>query len=314
MYFHINQILLDRPIAKTKYIKTNIKVVVIMSEISKLNINFERLKLNSNIIYLGNSKNNVFENMAIDEALMEIAEKENKFFFRTYDFNKDSIILASSDSPNNIKVIDKNIEVTRRISGGKPIYIDKNVFSYSFIGPLNKNSELQNGDDIHKFFGSMILNAIKEISTSENNIELGKAYAIKVNNKPIAGHGQHIGRTHAFLYHGVMAIGPWDADKINRYLKLIRSDYEYLKDLPSINKIAKIQKMDNEYYKNEITRRIVKTLNHHFKSVETISDIDKKNLEILKNIKVEKYKSESWKNRTDIALKEDSRFCLVFAD
>lgn len=76
-------------------------------------------------------------NMAIDEALFSLSCASKKFFVRFYDFSRPSVILAVFDSPNNF-VGDSNdsIDITRRITSGKPIYIDDNALAYCITGPI----------------------------------------------------------------------------------------------------------------------------------------------------------------------------------
>ncbi len=273
-------------------------------------------KIKSDIYYLGYQKNNIFDNMAIDEALMELADKENKFFFRLYDFDKDSIILAFSDSMENVKALDKNVELTRRLSAGKPIYIDDNVLSYSFIGPMKDNNLLKDGESIHNFFGTIIMDSIKSISKDNliPNIKLGKAYSIKLEEKPIVGNGQHISLSHSFLYHGIIAVGNWNADKINNYLNLVRKDYEALKDLPSIESINKVQGKSIDYYKSELIKQIISNINNRFDNVKKLSKDELNEINKMKSEKVPKYKDINWIDRKDISLKKDSRFCLLWPD
>ncbi|ASI13549.1 lipoate-protein ligase A [Candidatus Mancarchaeum acidiphilum] len=273
-------------------------------------------KIKSDIYYLGYQKNSIFDNMAIDEVLMELADKENKFFFRLYDFNKDSIILAFSDSMENVKAVDGNVELTRRLSAGKPIYIDDNVLSYSFIGPMKDNGTLKNGESIHDFFGTIIMDSIKSISNDPErpNIKLGKAYSIKVGEKPIVGNGQHISLSHSFMYHGIIAVGKWNAEKVNAYLNLVRKDYEALKDLPSIESINRVKGQSIEYYKSELIKQIIKNINNRFNSVKEISKEESNEINKMKLEKVPKYKDIGWIDRKDILLKKDSRFCLLWPD
>ena len=133
----------------------------------------------------------------------------------------------------------------------------KSVGAENFAGPMKNNgSSFANTEEIHRHFGSMIAGAISKIIDKSNSIELGKAYSIRVNGKPIAGNGQYLNLGTAFLYHGVMAILPWDAARINALLHLRNEDYEELKVLPSIKALSNHGK-DAEGYKEMLVSGIL---------------------------------------------------------
>ena len=74
--------------------------------------------IDAELVDLGHGIYDAYTNMAIDEVLLNFANSTGRFFFRSYDFSKDSIILANSDSPSNLKESGDVIDVTRRIAAG----------------------------------------------------------------------------------------------------------------------------------------------------------------------------------------------------
>jgi lipoate-protein ligase A len=253
-------------------------------------------------------------NMAIDEALFNLAAKEKKFFIRFYDFERSAVVLASSDSAASfIGERNNGMDFTRRISGGKPIYIDNGVFSYCITGPSETTyKQTLNAVEIHKYFGAIIIKAIKGMSNNEINIELGKAYSIRVNGEPIAGHGQHIRNNHSFLYHGILAIGPWDVEGIQKSLRLIREDSDKLSHMPSMSSLPG-RHNDISTCKKLLMEGILHRMNQSFEKSCEISQKDKELvLRQAETLSKEVYENDSWIYRKDVQLKEGSRFCLLY--
>ncbi len=261
------------------------------------------------VISLGHSINRAAKNMGIDEAMLRLSDEKNTFFIRTYEFEKNTIILSASDSVKNVIRYD-DLDLTRRITAGKPIYIDENVLSYSITGPMH-NSEKVNPGVIHKIYGSMIAKAIEITLNADIKLELGNAYSIRFNGMPLVGNGQHIAQGHSFMYHGVIAVGPWDFKKISSSLRLLESDSQALRMLPSISTMNG-SNVNIDQYKKRLSNNIISTIKSFFKNSKSASMADM-GIENLSNlIAKEKYTNKNWILRDDIALREDSRFCLLY--
>ncbi|MGC8537490.1 MAG: lipoate--protein ligase family protein [Candidatus Micrarchaeia archaeon] len=271
--------------------------------------------ISAELVDFGHGRYDAYMNMAIDEVLLDLADRSGKFFFRTYDFTKSSVILANSDSPLNLKELDENVDVTRRISGGKPIYIDDNVLSYSITGPMHGDgSMLKNSTVINNVFGPLIMGAIASIANSSDRLSMGKVYSIEFDGKPIVGNGQHINISHSFLYHGIAAVGPWDARSIDRRLWLRREDYDALYVLPNLHDIAGDGYTVQEY-KRILAESLRNAIGMVFSSKSGIVEAEKDEVLKLATAKVASvYASRSWVFRDDPGLKRDSRFCLLWPD
>lgn len=273
----------------------------------------DRKAIKGELVNFGYGKYPAAMNMAIDEVLFRVAAMEKRFFIRFYDFTRPSVILASSDSCSNFIGREGNgIDLTRRMTGGKPIYIDDNVLSYCVTGPIGSdNPGISTPNGIHSHFGGLIAEALSETIRGES-IELGKAYSIRVNGKPIAGHGQHLIGNSAFMYHGVMAIGPWDANSISRNIKLRKEDIDELSLLPSIKGILK-GSSPNWPYKAELMAKVLSNMRSDFeKSTDMPTEAREGMMKEAERLSKSVYGSASWVRREDIALKEDSRFCLLW--
>ncbi len=275
-------------------------------------------------------------NMAIDDLLFRRAEKTGKFFLRFYDFLKPSVILASSDSAENFIGNPENVELTRRISGGKPIYVDNSVVSYSITGPSLEANGFSSTSYVHKVFGGLVAKAIGDFiiwesieksihSTVDNGsaisllrfasgkpqLELGKAYSIRFNGLPLAGHGQYLSLGKAFLYHGVISVSPWDIKGITSSIRLRREDTEMLASLPSLSHI--INKPPFHVLKAQFTQMLKESIERNFEHSEEMSAYDKGELVTQAyHLCNTKYSAGSWIYRTDVKLSTDSRFCLLY--
>ena len=190
-------------------------------------------------IYFGFDRFSAAKNMAIDEALEKQSSEAKNAYIRFYDFEKPSVILSYSDSKRCLRseaFDEKSIEISRRQSGGKPIYVDDNVLAYSIISPLSdSNKEFESTTRIHHYFGSRIIKAINAFTNiGSDRVSLGNVYSIRIDGRPIAGHAQSHTLSRSFFYHGVLAIGKWDAERINKFLDIRREDYDDLKSSPCI--------------------------------------------------------------------------------
>ena len=290
--------------------------------------------INNNLIEIENfgyDKLHAYYNMAIDEWLFNyIIEKNitNKLFVRTYDFLRSAVILGRNDDISNIKRSDnyeKNYDLTRRETGGMPIYVGDETFSYSIIGNLSflKNNIIT--VEIHKLLGPVIVNALEELipqNKEKGNFEVGNKYSVKFKNKPIAGNSSNISNK-TFLYHGVITVSKLDADKISTLINLNKEDYESIKQLPYLSEEDLAAPLDAIAIKEKLKKSIPSNIcnlqkssnNTEGKEVQ-LHEIDNnfKNL-ILKNANViadNKYNNKEWINKDKENLKSGRGYCLLY--
>ncbi len=268
-------------------------------------------------VFFGYDRFGASKNMAIDEVLKETAESEHTNFIRFFDFLNPTIILSISDSPKCIKekAYSESVEISRRRSGGKPIYIDNNVIAYTITGVnLEGNEELKYADRVHNYFGKRIIKSIEEIThVDASRIAIGEHFAIKVDGKPIAGHAQNIKPERAFFYHGVLAVADWDSASIEKFLRIPEKDLNELHGLPSLLGITQA-KMSLQEAKGRIVERMLANITdgNYYKMGK--EEKDKIITEADKLVK-EKYDTKDWILRSDTAnLNEESRFCLLYHD
>ncbi|MEM3227375.1 MAG: hypothetical protein QXK65_00290 [Candidatus Micrarchaeaceae archaeon] len=256
------------------------------------------------------------KNMAIDETIKSLCEEMGGFFIRFFGFEKPSVILSLSDSLKCVRLEHADgVEITRRQSGGKPIYVDENVLAYSIVGATwpKEAKDFTSLAAVHNYFGLRIARAIEKYSGSKSAVEIGEVYSIKVAGKPIAGHAQYPTLGKAFFYHGVVAMKKWDADRINALLRMRPGDYEELKRLPSIASIMDApQIVDAELQKKKLANFILDEVTGG--NYEEINEDERKDVLSKANVLLEKkYRSKKWVEEANGGkLREDSTFCLLY--
>mgnify|MGYP001626388584 CR=1 FL=1 len=246
-------------------------------------------------------------NMAIDEVLEKEAGEKGITYLRFYDTPSNAIVLSISDHPSVIKANKDEIEITRRTTGGKPIFLGENTLSYSIeaqIKEIYKEAKsIPDPNDLHRILGEHMLIALKyALGLEEDRIKLGETYSITVDGLPIAGHAQHI-TNKAIIYHGVVAIDKWDADYISKRLLLRDGDFEKLNELPYAKKFSRY---DTKTLKLKIIEQMLKT-------IKQIDDNEKSRIiEKAKELEEGIYSDIKWVFREEDSLKKNSTFCFLY--
>ncbi len=262
------------------------------------------------------------KNLAVDEILEEIAERENILFVRFYNFSGPAAILGSSCDPDSgLKPgAEKKIEVSRRITAGTTAYVDGSVLGYSIIGPTSLNFE--SGEVIfndriamHRYFGVAIAAALRSaLHVDPDAVSVGKKFSVKINGIPFVSNGQHFGKSHAFTCHGVIPILPWNVEAINEVLNVDPDDYSRIPSMPSA-----IQFFDggNEDGAEACKAAIIKAMLAAIPKDalgDAGSSLRGEVLERADALAERKYKGAWWVRRTDIRLDPDTRFCPLYPD
>lgn len=181
-----------------------------------------------NFVYFGYDRFDAYLNMALDEVMMSVAAKDCKSFVRFYDFNRPALILAYVEHYSDvIAETADGYDITRRLSNGSVILCDDNTLAYSVAVPKNIH---RNPTEMHRVFGSRIGQSLKAYMNTDE-VSIGEHFSVRVNNQTIAGHGQKFGT--AILYHGVLAVYPWDMKRIMA-IRLREGEYEFIQSLPSV--------------------------------------------------------------------------------
>ncbi len=263
----------------------------------------------SRIVLFGYDTFSAAQNMAIDEILKERADKEDRFFIRFYDVAKPSVILGSGDHYDVIKSGSADgCDVSRRMTGGRPIYLDRNTLQYSIAGPLHGSVD-PFPREMHKRFGSILADAIAGLIGGSHEISMPRSSSIRIDGKPIAGHGQSISPNRSFLYHGVVVIRPWDLSMIDALLHVDRKDFTELGTLPNLHDLrgTKRTAVDKEDLISAMMARLP------VGQLEVIGTAEREAiLESSTLLSAEKYANARWVFRDDIQLRRDTRFCILY--
>ena len=145
---------------------------------------------------------NAFENMAIDESILTYCKIPT---LRVYGWKPAAISIGynqNAEKDINLDYCKKNnIEIVRRITGGKAVFHDKEI-TYSFILPENNNLIPFEINESYKIIANALMIALKKIGL---DAEMKKApekvktpicfnssnwYELLVNNKKISGSAQ----------------------------------------------------------------------------------------------------------------------------
>ncbi|MEM3841110.1 MAG: hypothetical protein QXN59_00220 [Candidatus Micrarchaeaceae archaeon] len=255
---------------------------------------------------LGRMKFGAAKNMAFDEAMRRMAEFNSKIYMRFYEFEIESVILSVSDDPSCIKP-NCSVDLTRRNTGGKPIYIDGNALAYSIAGPIAQIEGGTGPNAVHKTFGKIAEGAIEEIVGNRAEVGLGGVYSININGMPVAGHAQNIDLSRSFLYHGVIAVGKWDADRIRNAIEFPEKDYESISALPALSDYTGIGVEDS---KKILIEGMLRRAEAEDPDEEERAEVNRISDELMK----EKYSDKAWIYGEGRQLRRGARFCLLYPD
>ena len=227
-------------------------------------------------------------NMAIDESILESISKNKSLpTIRFYKWKNNSVSVAANQNEDEIDLglcRKNNIDVVRRITGGRAVFHDKADFTYSVIAPI-------------KFFDNSINNAYSEICfwimnalhdlgiksklENRNDIMVGgkkiSGNAAKLIGKIYLQHGTLIYDINFKLMPKVLNISKELAKKkiasISQFKKISQEKvYQALRKNFIRNKYIKIQELS----KDELTmaKQLAKT---KYKDISLISNLTLKN-------------------------------------
>ncbi len=194
--------------------------------------------------YLGYGEYGAAMNMALDEAMRERSSETGAMLVRFYDFKRKSVIYSKFDDASIIKRENADgIEITRRESGGRPIYLSSNVLCYSIAIPERQDGGSDDTEyGVHQRYGRIMADTIAWVAgMGSNELELPGRSSIRFMGEPLAGHAQwrsgfNKGPT---LYHGIIVVAPWDAEEIGRIWNIDKKELGRIAGLPSVMGIAR---------------------------------------------------------------------------
>lgn len=207
-------------------------------------------------------------NMALEEFLLKrVALSKNKqAALRFYSFTNDSIVLGYAQDTDVLKKLDKEVSLTRRITGGSHVQTGQNTLAYSFSVPRDGN--FSHFEEMRAYYAAKVAKALKNLGLGPIEVD-NKASTINVGPRVIASHAMFWGVKSALL-HGIVILTPYDVDKIAQRVVLAKrhiggktySEYEALKKLPAVSiELPERKKplvLKPEFLRELVSRAIIK--------------------------------------------------------
>ena len=210
---------------------------------------------------------NAAMNMAIDESIAESVSKNKSLpTIRFYKWKNNSVSIGVNQSQNEINLAEckkSNVDVVRRITGGRAVYHDKADFTYSVVAPI----KIFDGSikTAYAEICSWIINSLKDLGIKS---KLENKNDIMADGRKISGNAAKLMEKEIYLQHGTLI---YDIDfdlmpKVLNISKFLAKDkiasvsefkkvnpnivYESLKNNFSKNKKIQIEKLSKEELKN----------------------------------------------------------------
>lgn len=231
-------------------------------------------------------------NMALEEFLLKrVADSKNKqAALRFYSFSKDSIVLGYAQDTDVIKNLDKDVYLTRRITGGSHVQTGQNTLAYSFVVPRDGN--FSHFEEMRAYYASLVAKALKNLGLGPIEVD-NKASTINVGTRIIASHAMFWGVKSALL-HGIVILSPYDVDKIAQRVALSErdiggktySEYFALKKLPAVSKELPERKrpliLKPEFLRELVSRAITKEVaGEKFREMKVDNNVIKESMSLL---------------------------------
>lgn len=178
-------------------------------------------------------------NMALDHAIYEnVAAGRELPTIRFYKWKKNSISLGAYQNPAEINLDEcrkNNVDIVRRMTGGRAVFHDMNDFTYSVIAPIRVF-----GYSIEKAYRDIcywIIDALTELGI-ESNLE--NKNDILVKGKKISGNAAKALDKGIYLQHGTLI---YDLD-----LEIMPSTLNIKKELVKgkVTSVLKHKKIDRK--------------------------------------------------------------------
>ena len=183
--------------------------------------------------------NNAAMNMAIDESIYEsVAHNKQLPTIRFYKWENNSISLGAFQNQNEINLEEckkNNVEVVRRITGGRAVYHDKVDFTYSVVTPIKIFDN--NVSTAYREICSWIINSLKDLGIKS---KLENKNDVIVNGKKISGNAAKLMEKGVYLQHGTLI---YDID-FELMPKVLNISKGLAKE--KIASILEFKKIDNE--------------------------------------------------------------------
>jgi len=260
---------------------------------------------------------NAYENMAIDEAILHYCKIPT---LRVYGWKPAAISIGyNQDIENEINADyckKNNIEIVRRITGGKAVFHDKEI-TYSFILPENSNLISFEVNESYRIIANALVIALKKIGI---NADIKKApdkiktpvcfnssnwYELLVNGKKISGSAQRRFNSKV-LQHGPILID-FDHNKNNSIFNSNNDSDNILNLKNRITSIKNELRTGNDNEKVITYEELAEAIKYGFKKNFGFEMIDNslsyEELTLAEKLRKEKYSTEEWNFNSCVSMR-----------
>lgn len=168
------------------------------------------------------------ENLALDEALLEVAEgaREPAEFLRMWESPQTAVIVGRSSrvaqEVNLPYCQDLGVPVLRRCSGGASVVIGPGCFMYSVVLSYELRPELRPVDEAHRFVLGKAIQALKRAGTSA---QFQGTSDLTMGDRKISGNSMRC-KHRTMLYHGTI-LRDFPLEQIQQCLRVPPREPEY---------------------------------------------------------------------------------------
>ena len=247
-------------------------------------------------------------NLAIDDLMLEKAAETGEAYLRIYDFDDPAVILARNEHVDDIKEFRETHDYTRRDTGGSVIYCNENAIFYSVTIPAGTKDYPEN---LHReYFGPRIAEALSDLGVDDSKLGVGEHFSVRINNGTVSGNSQRK-KKNAVMYHGVLAIEPWDTDELDDLIRLrekeTQTEKEFIDSLPGV-----VNHVDHSA--EEAKKAAKRLLIDKFTEEDYVEkSLDNEEWKRIRNRAESRYMDEDWIQTANgnKSLDRDQGFCFV---
>jgi len=201
-----------------------------------------------------------------DVSLLE--ESNGNLSLKVWKPEDTSVVIGNSnnlDSSLNIKnILEDNVSVYKRPTGGEPVLLSTNVLIISISNGVNKE---QKAKEVFKNYNSMIIDALESFNI--HNLSQKGISDIAIGEKKILGSSMYRNKDKIF-YHAVLNISE-SPELISRYLNNPGREPDYRKGRDHTEFVTSIEKSGYKIKSSELKNEIEKTFINNFRNKSIIS-------------------------------------------
>ncbi len=261
-------------------------------------------------VYFGHNRYDVYTALAVEEILNKRNKLNGNSYFWTFQVTTPAAVVAKHEDIADIYTqtcIESGKHFSRREGNGSVIWMNEDILGYHII-TKKKIHELDERE-IHRKFGQKIALSLKNYGLKE--IYVGDKFSISLLKDPsgvISGNSASLQGT-SLIYNGVLVLKKLDAESIQKYLRLRKTD--------SVDEFALIKRLPNFYDAlqkvvppEELSLQILQSISN---GKYRIADNDERG-EVLNQAKIlaeKKYRSNDWIFNQPHIRQKNLGFCLI---